>query len=143
MSTDTNTEEPVVLRAEDGVWYALPTSEFERARVTDPRELAELRGHLDATQDRASATLLSADVLEAHRLSDQQAAELETAVAADTRGFDFKVGDIYWWGNHNTAYGAVTTSVEGGTVTMRAAYVVPLNLVAQRNIIWRSPGYGR
>lgn len=142
MSGVIGTEETVVLRAEDGTWHALPDSEFERAHITDPDALAQLANRA-ADQSGAPVTLLSGDVLAAYRLSDGQAAELDASVADDTAGFDFKVGDIYWWGDHNNAYGAVTTAVAGGTVTLRGAYRVPLNLVAERAVIARGPGYGR
>jgi hypothetical protein len=139
----TSTAESVVLRTEDGASYVLPTSEFERAHLTDLKQIAEVRGQLATTEDQASASLLSGEVLAAHRLPDEQVAELEAAVAADTAGFTYKVCDIYWWGDHNYAYGAVITSVEGGTATLRAAYRVPLNLVAERALVLKRPGYGR
>jgi len=138
MKDETGGEGMVVLRTEGGVWYALPAAEFERAHITDPTQTAQVRGHPFATQARMPAAFLSGEVLAAHRLSDEQAAELEATVAAaaDTAGFNFKM-DAWFW-DHD--YGIGYVAVDG---VLRAAYRVPLDLVAQRGLILRHPGYGR
>lgn len=148
MSDEMSSAEPIILRTGDGAWYALPADELERVRITDPDQLAEVRGHLAADRADTPATFLSGEVLAAHRLSDEQTAALEAAVAADTAGFGEPKSsrDVYgvFWGDHNTAYVLHSTGTEGSqAVRLVSIYRVPLNLVAQRAVIARGPGYGR
>jgi hypothetical protein len=95
----------VMVRTEDGAWYELPAVALERARVTDPARLAELRAQIAAAggaPDDADApiALLSPETLAPHRVHAERAAALEAAAVAgtdDVAGFDltFTGGEIW------------------------------------------------
>jgi hypothetical protein len=148
VSSDPGAEEPVILRTEDGAWYAVPAGDLDRARITDPDRLAQPRGHLTADRSGAPALTFSAEALAAYRLDDARAAELEAAIAADTAGFGEPRTSRSVYGyfayDYNTVHIVHSTVTEGQPgARLVSIYRVPLNLVAQRGLLVRGPGHGR
>jgi hypothetical protein len=86
---ETGATELIALRTDGGAWYELPAAALEQVRVTDPDQLAAVRGRLaaDTAGDDASPAVLAAERLAPHRVDDERASVLEAA--GEVAGFEW------------------------------------------------------